>query len=187
MGSLRAGKFPSGRAATNNRLVGYCYDAAGNYNDISNCSGGYSYDAESRITQAAAVNYTYDGDGVRVKKSSGTLYWGETFTGGPIEETDLSGNVTADYVYFKRQAPGADRCQRSCSLLSGGRSWIHRHRREWNEWIDRRIENDSDYYPFGGEIVVTSNVPNHFKFTGKERESGSNKGPIAVSGSSLSR
>lgn len=33
------------------------------------------------------------------------------------------------------------------------------------------IENESDYYPFGGEIAVTSTVPNHFKFTGKERDS----------------
>src|SRR5205807_98718 len=34
--------------------------------------------------------------------------------------------------------------------------------------------NRSDYYPFGGERVLQSDEPSHFKFTGKERDSESN-------------
>jgi len=30
---------------------------------------------------------------------------------------------------------------------------------------------ESDYYPYGGEIQITSGDPNHYKFTGKERDS----------------
>ena len=41
----------------------------------------------------------YDDDGKRVKMSNGTLYW--TGPGwDPLLETDLSGNATAEYVFF---------------------------------------------------------------------------------------
>jgi RHS repeat-associated protein len=33
------------------------------------------------------------------------------------------------------------------------------------------LENDSDYYPYGGERVILQNLANeHYKFTGKERD-----------------
>ncbi len=32
------------------------------------------------------------------------------------------------------------------------------------------VEDDSDYYPYGGEMVVTDSVPQNYKFTGKERD-----------------
>jgi len=43
------------------------------------------------------VTYTYHGDGKRVKKSSGTLYW---YGAGSdvLEETTLSGTATNDYI-----------------------------------------------------------------------------------------
>ena len=37
------------------------------------------------------------------------------------------------------------------------------------------LENDSDYYPYGGERVILQNLANeHYKFTGKERDGESN-------------
>jgi RHS repeat-associated protein len=33
------------------------------------------------------------------------------------------------------------------------------------------VQEESDYYPFGGEIVITNSDPNTYKFTGKERDS----------------
>jgi RHS repeat-associated protein len=33
------------------------------------------------------------------------------------------------------------------------------------------IAQQSDYFPYGGEIVVTGSDPNHYKFSGKERDS----------------
>src|SRR6266849_7730618 len=56
--------------------------------------GGYTYtwNAENQLTSAAGVTYTYDGNGLRVKKSNGTLYW-RAITGHTIAETDLSGNT----------------------------------------------------------------------------------------------
>src|SRR5205085_10982715 len=29
---------------------------------------------------------------------------------------------------------------------------------------------ESDYYPYGGEIAITNSDPNQYKFTGKERD-----------------
>ena len=33
------------------------------------------------------------------------------------------------------------------------------------------IKSESDYYPWGGEVQMVNNDPNHYKFTGKERDS----------------
>ena len=61
----------------------------------------YTYDQENRLTGAAGYAYTYDGDGNRVRKSNsstGTLYW--YMTPGIVGESDLSGNLTDEYVFF---------------------------------------------------------------------------------------
>jgi len=55
--------------------------------------------AEAMMASANSTNYTYDGDRKRVKKSNGTLYWYGT-NGEILEETDLSGNLLHDYIYF---------------------------------------------------------------------------------------
>jgi hypothetical protein len=57
----------------------------------------FNYDAENRIITAGSITYTYDGDGQRVEKSSGTLYWRGGGTNALIE-TDLTGNPTAQYI-----------------------------------------------------------------------------------------
>ena len=64
-----------------------------------------TYDAENRIasasTTAGTFTYTYDAEGNRVEKSgggSGTLYW--YMTPGIVAESDLSGNLKSEYVFF---------------------------------------------------------------------------------------
>jgi hypothetical protein len=59
----------------------------------------YSYNAENQLTSTAGVSYAYDGDGKRVKKSNGKLYWYGT-SADPLTETDASGNPTAEYIFF---------------------------------------------------------------------------------------
>jgi RHS repeat-associated protein len=51
------------------------------------------------------------------------------------------------------------------------------------------IQEESDYYPYGGEIVVTNGDPNTYKFTGKERDAESNLDNFGAryNGSSLGR
>src|SRR5947209_20630630 len=53
--------------------TGMSYDVAGNL--LNDGASTYFYDAESRIQTGAGVTYTYDGDGKRVQKSTGKLYW----------------------------------------------------------------------------------------------------------------
>jgi len=59
----------------------------------------YAYNAESEIKSAGGVNYTYDGDGNRVEKSSGKIYWYGAGT-EILDESDTSGNITNEYVFF---------------------------------------------------------------------------------------
>jgi hypothetical protein len=77
------------------------YDAAGNMTHDATTGLNYSYDAENRITGAGGYTYTYDADGNRVEKSNGstgTIYW--YMSPGIVGESDLSGNLQAEYVFF---------------------------------------------------------------------------------------
>ena len=94
---------PNTPATLKNQISGYCYDLAGNLLGTSGCPSlpytpTYSYDAENRLKGVGSVSYTYDGDGNRVKKSGGTLYWGS----GPLAESDLSASTASwkDYIFF---------------------------------------------------------------------------------------
>ena len=60
-----------------------------------------SYDQENRIQSTAGYTYTYDADGNRVKKTNGTtgtLYW--YMSPGIVAESDLSGVLKSEYVFF---------------------------------------------------------------------------------------
>ena len=154
-----------------NQFNGFCYDAAGSLNGMSACPvGTYLYDAENRLKNTAGVNYTYDGDGKRVKKDNGKLYW--TGTGSdPLTETDLAGTPTADHVFLngKRIA--------RVDLPSGTVHYYFSDHLGSASVITSAdgatIEQESDYYPYGGERIITAGV-NNYKLTGKERDSESN-------------
>jgi len=149
---------------TNNRITasGYGYDAAGNL--ITNPGvGTQTFDAENHLVSAGGVTYTYDGDGKRVMKSSGTIYW-YGMNSDALMETDLSNNMTFAY-YFLNGARVAR------SDLSNSVQWyftdhLGTSRTVWSlGGVDR-----SDFYPFGGERVHSSSTTNRYKFTSKERD-----------------
>jgi len=169
----------SAGATLKNQLTGYGYDAAGNM--ISNGSATYIYDADNRLITTAGTSYIYDGDGKRVKKCTagtiagtcatsavGTLYWGVP-GGGTLTETDLAGNTLQNYVFFngtriaRRDASGTVHFYFSDHL--GTHSLIT------DLQGDMPPQEESDYYPYGGEILVSGSDSNHYKFTGKERDS----------------
>src|SRR5208283_1903883 len=78
----------------------FTYDPSGN--TLNDGTYSYTWDAESQMKTAAGVTYAYDGDGRRVSKSNGKLYW--YGAGGEIlAETDALGNTTNEYIVFGGQ------------------------------------------------------------------------------------
>lgn len=144
--------------------TGFSYDAAGNM--LTDGANTYTYNAESEITSVAGVTYTYDGDGNRVEKSNGKLYWY-----GPssevLTETDLSGNVQLEMVYFG----GRRVAHRTSSnvvyyyegdMLSSARTIVQAGATS--------VCYDADFLPFGGERDITNTCSQNYKFEGKKRD-----------------
>ena len=145
----------------------YQYDAAGNMTfNATPPTQTYTYDQENRLTGAAGYAYTYDGDGNRVRKSNsstGTLYW--YMTPGIVGESDLSGNLTDEYVFFD-----GERVARKST--NGVFYYFSDHLKTASVITDAsgNIKSESDFYPWGGELQFVNNDSNHYKFTGKERD-----------------
>jgi RHS repeat-associated protein len=148
----------------------YQYDAAGNMTyDASGLY--YTYDAENRITGANGYTYTYDDEGNRVEKSNGstgTLHW--YMSPGIVAESDLTGTLKSEYVFF-----GGERVARRDGVNGSGGVFYYfsDHLKTASVITDAQgnIKSESDYYPWGGELQFTNNDSNHYKFTGKERDS----------------
>ena len=116
-----------------------------------------------------ATNYTYDSDGNRVNKtagSTGMLYW--YMSPGIVAESDLSGTVKSEYVFF-----GGERVARKDFPGNAVFYYFSDHLKTASVITDSAgvIKAESDYYPWGGELQFVNNDSNHYKFTGKERDS----------------
>jgi RHS repeat-associated protein len=147
---------------------GFAYDAAGNLTNTPNPGGlAITYDAENRMTSAAGVTYTYDGDGKRVAKSSGKLYW-FGMSSDPLFETDAAGNVTDEFIFFagkrtaRRKSPSGEIHYYFADHLGSSRVVTS---------AAGAILDDSDFYPFGKEVPLLAASDNNYLFTGKERDS----------------
>jgi RHS repeat-associated protein len=189
-------------AATNNQLIGFGYDAAGNM--TSNGTASYTYDAENRLIATAGSSYIYDGNGERVEKctegttpgtcasgATGTLYW--RFLGSdPLSETNLAGTVQNTYVFF-----GGQRVARVDS--AGAVHYYFSDQVGSHGVVDTvstsgavSCDQDIDYFPYGGvqyDYCGGSGVTQNYKFTGKERdvESGLDNFGARFDASSLGR
>jgi RHS repeat-associated protein len=113
------------------------------------------------------TKYTYDGNGIRVEKSSGTLYW-RAITGDVLSETDTSGNTKNEYIYFAGQ-----RVAWWDSL--GNSYYIQSDALGTTRTITKSngtVCYDADFTPYGQEIQHTNNCPStyNYKFTGYERD-----------------
>ena len=133
-------------------------DAAGNITAMPNGSS-YSYDAEDHVLSTAGVNYAYDGDGQRVEKSNGTIYWYRP-GGEVLDESNLSGTITNEYIFFggariaRRDASSnvfynfSDHLgtARSIAEVPSGQTTATKC-------------YDADLYPYGGELLGNSLRP----------------------------
>jgi RHS repeat-associated protein len=165
-------------ASIKNQLNGFCNDAPGNLVLNAACPTGtftpiYSYDIENRLTSAAAgYSYVYDGDGQRVKKCSnagcttGTLYW-RGATGDPLAEFTVAGAATNTYIFFNGR-----RIARHDNASGNDDLYFSDHLGSADVIANTlgSVSEESEYFPYGGEIVVVGSTVNHYKFTGKERD-----------------
>jgi RHS repeat-associated protein len=151
------------------RIVGYCYDAAGNLQDETSCPTGthqYTYDGANRLKQInTGPAYTYFG-AQRIKKiNSGTttiyVYAGNQ----PIAEY-VNGNSTPakEYVYAGSQL---------LATMAGSSTTYHHP-----DHLSSRTETDSlgtpirtfGHFPFG-ETWYETGAAEKWKFTTYERDS----------------
>ena len=155
-------------ALTNNQLVGYGYDSAGNMRHDATNGLDYSYDQENRIIGAAGYTYAYDADGNRVAKSNGStgmIYW--YMAPGIVAESDLTGALKSEYVFFD-----GERVARKDFPGNSVFYYFSDHLKTASVITDSvgNIKEDEDYYPWGGELQFVNSDSNHYKFTGKERD-----------------
>lgn len=152
-----------------NQILGFCYDADGNFlaPSPSPCTPIYTFNAENQMISTAGINYIYDGDGKRVEKSNSKLYWYGA-SAVPLDETDASGNLIDEYIFF-----GGKRIARRDS--SGNVNYyfadhLGTARVVTNATGTVPTLDDSDFYPFGGQRPLLFSSGNTYKFTGKERD-----------------
>jgi|SRR5215469_10023537 len=119
------------------------------------------------LATAAGVNYTYDGDGNRLEKSGGKIYWYGAGT-EILDESDTSGNFTNEYVFF-----GGKRV--AMRIVSSGTIYYYEDdmlgsARTMVQAGATSLCYDADFYPFGGERDITASCGSNYKFEGKERD-----------------
>ena len=161
----------SATATSKNQLsgIGVLYDAAGNV--VNDGNGNQpTYDAENRIATDAGVTYSYDADGYRMEKSSGTMYWPGP-SGEVLAETDMSGNINEEYIYFD-----GERLARVDRPSGTVHYYFSDHLGSASTITDAlgNVQQRYYYFPYGGLVASIGSDPNHYKFTGKERDTESN-------------
>ncbi|HTC93412.1 MAG TPA: RHS repeat-associated core domain-containing protein [Terriglobales bacterium] len=177
----------------NNQVTSWCYDAAGNIVGPSGTCPSYTqptpqayenvFDGQNRLTSytvkgtTTTTSYDYDADGQRVSKinpdGSGTLYWYGP-GGEALEETDLAGNMTADYIFAGGKRIARLDLPNPCSLTFPVHYYFADHLGSADVITNSdasTIEAETEFYPWGGEHDITDlGIDNHYKFTGKERD-----------------
>jgi len=157
--------------AGTNRIVGYCYDAAGNLTDEAACPGAgsphrYNYDGTNRLISVnngtATASYTYIGP-LRIKKVAGGTSTVYIYSGSkPIAEY-VSGQVSKEYIYSGRQM---------VATISGTAVTYHHF-----DHLSNRAETDATgtvtrafgHFPYG-ETWYETGTPDKWKFTSYARD-----------------
>ena len=154
--------------ATNNRLIGFTYDSAGNIK-VDAAGNSYNYDGENRMTSCAVGgatgSYSYDPEGHRVKKTDAT--------GTTVFVYNAGGQLMAEYATQAAQTSGTSYL--TADHLGSTRAVTGQ---------DGTMKARHDYLPFGEEIqagiggrtgglgYVADNVRQKFTLYERDIESG---------------
>jgi RHS repeat-associated protein len=159
---------------TNNQVstAPFTFDAAGN--ETADVTSTYAWNAESEMKTGGGVNYTYDGDGDRVQKSNGKIYW---YGAGSeiLDETDATGSTTnatfSEYIYFDGKRAARRDYQSNVFYYFSDQVGSARGMAEVASGSNSAaLCFDADFYPFGGEHDFTNTCAQNYKFMGKERD-----------------
>lgn len=149
-----------------NQVNSITYDAAGQVT-LDNIGNTWTYDAEGHPKTVGGSTYLYDGDGNRVMKSgtNARMYWPGP-DGKVLNESDTSGNILIRNVYLNgnlvaRRESNGNIHYPSLDHLGSARMVMN---------ASGAVEDDIDYYPFGGQIVHASTSGNLYQFTGDETD-----------------
>jgi RHS repeat-associated protein len=131
--------------------------------------------------------YYYDADGFRIEKSSGRCT-GQNQTAVFYRKSDLAGNNTVEYDYLNGKRVARIDTPTTNPI-------VHYY---FSDQVDfaslitdpsGNVQEKYYYYPYGAMQSSSGSDPNHYKFTGKERdaESGLDNFGKCYFGSSLGR
>lgn len=169
-GSCHYESLSAAPANTFNQLTGYSYDAAGNL--LLNSS--FYYDAENRLyNPSLPYTYFYDADGSRTRKVTsatvGTFYWPGA-NGEILTEANGSGTINEEYIYFNGQ-----RIARVDQPTGTVHYYFSDHLGSASVVTNATGGSPTYdyYYPYGGLVGSSGSDPNHYLFTGKERDNDS--------------
>ena len=150
---------------TNNQIAGFTYDAAGNL--LNDGSKAYTWDAENRPKTAAGTAYTFDGTNARVKKGTNDFYWFSAAScKHPLFGRSTSAGVyTDEFVHFNGQPVGYrdDKAGAVYHIVTDEAGSV---RAMTNSTGVKQFE--SDYYPQGGQRVITATKDSLLKFQAKQ-------------------
>ncbi len=121
----------------------------------------------SKTESCTRTKYTYDGDGNRIEKSSGVIFWYGAGT-EILDESNFSGTFTSEYVFF-----GGKRIARR-DVSSGNIYYYEEDMLGSSRTVVQAGQTspcyDSDFRPFGSELSITNSCLQEYKFEGKERD-----------------
>jgi RHS repeat-associated protein len=142
---------------------GATYDAIGD--TTNDGTSAYTWNGEAQAKTAAGVTYTYDGNNLRVEKSSGTLYWRD-INGNVLAETSLSGALQNEYVFLSGR--------RIAFRNSAGSIYYYFTDRIGSTRVvttsTGAVCYSADFMPYGKEIAYTNTCLQNYKFRGAERD-----------------
>jgi RHS repeat-associated protein len=99
--------------------------------------------------------------------TAGTIYW-RGADGETANETDAANTILHRHVFFAGR-----QVARSDNLPTWSAHFYFSDNLGSANVVTNAtggIENESDFYPYGGERVISNAVPQNYKFTGKERD-----------------
>jgi len=152
-------------------MIGFNYDAAGNLTKEGSSTPfwNYSWDAENRLSSisgSASDTFTYDGDGERVKRSYGALFWRQH--GGPfLSKTNLSGSIVSERIYFNGLHVAI------AHPPSGPVNYLFQDHLGGEHIVTDATGNlcqDIDTLPFGSEARFNTACDSSYRFAGMERD-----------------